>query len=965
MARLISKDGSNLSLVTIDIVERQTQARDTKGTIVLDHAPLSVTEAILDRELPNLPSEDRRRLNLFSEGFPGIATALARSWAESRPVAHSIEDHFADTYVKGRDDPEPETALKSAMLLAAFGHIDLDERASDQLDEIASRGRNLSARDLRAAIVKMVDRGVAQQQGRLVVLQPRPVAMKLTERQWNEWSPQEWCELLVGNGSPSLKRQIARQLAWLNTTSVSNRVLEEICHRKGHFNTLGAFSQPGQEEVLRALAAIDAQAVAEQIECALESVVDLSEIGGSLRRLLVGTLERIAFCAETFDTGARLLLRLAAAENELALRNNATGQFTALFPVVGGSTAADGNARLALLDEEVDTSNISRRTVAAKGLIAGFNTGTIFRFVGAETHGSRPALRSWRPANPKEAQDYVVSCVLRVAAIAKADDEIGLFARTELGHELRRLVSVGLIDTLETVIPKLAVIHNDWTRAIESLGNVLEFDVTDEDTETAKRIQALLDLLAPKTDAARVRFLVTEMPWDYPNGEKLDFAERDSRQIQAVKDLALELAEKPSVLAEVLPQICVGTQRWANLFGQSIAKTVPSAHEWLNQIVSASLSVTKPERNFEFLVGYIVGLADDHPDIVEAFKGFAARSPDLAPTLPSVSALLGVTSTDVDLAIEALKDGVLHPEFLNQWALGRAIEDVPASTVATLIDSMLDHSEVAFSVSLLLLSMYSHDGRERLEDLRPQVRKVAETLTRWELPRVGSSIAHHFKNIVMWMLEKGREDKDARSVALSLARTLANPNNKGHANDIIKGVVPILLARFPEIVWPLLGQAIESNPHHAWRLHFLLRGSGRLGGDRKPPLLSLPEDTLFAWCHAYPESAPEFVAEVLPILAAQQANLPERELHPILIRLLDDFGDRSDVLQAVERNLHSFGWVGSVGPYYARYVKPVRTLAGHRHRKVSRWATRMLRALDAEIREAEYSDQEIRVHQEV
>ena len=699
LERMISRDGSNLSLVTIDIVEHQTQAREMKSTIVLDHAPLTVTEAIIDRTLPNLPSEDRRRLILFSEGFPGIATALARSWAESRPVGHSIEDHFADSFVKGRNDPEPEVALKSAMLLAAFGHIDLDERASDQLDEIASRGRNLSARDLRAAIVRMVDRGVAQQQGRLVVLQPRPVAMKLTERQWNEWSPQEWCELLVGNGSPSLKRQIARQLAWLNTTSVSNRVLEEICHRKGHFNTLGAFSQPGQEEVLRALAAIDAQAVAEQIECALESVADLSEIGGSLRRLLVGTLERIAFSAETFDTGARLLLRLAAAENELAISNNATGQFTALFPVVGASTAADGNTRLALLDEEVDSADVSRRTVAVKGLIAGLNTGTIFRFVGAETHGSRPALRSWRPANPKAAQDYVVSCVLRVAAIAEADDEIGLVARTELGHELRQLISVGLIDTLETVIPKIAVTHNDWTSAIESLGNVLEFDVGDEDAETAKRIQALLDLLAPKTDAARVRFLVTAMPWDYPNGEKLDFAERENRQIQAVKDLALELGEKPSVLAEVLPQICVGTQRWANLFGQSIAKTVPSAQEWLNRIVSASLSVTKPERNSEFLVGYIVGLADDHPDIVEAFKGFAARSPDLAPTLPSVCALLGVTSTDVDLAIEALRDGVLHPEFLNQWALGRALEDVPASTVATLIDSMLDHSEVAFSVS--------------------------------------------------------------------------------------------------------------------------------------------------------------------------------------------------------------------------------------------------------------------------
>jgi hypothetical protein len=101
-------------------------------------------------------------------------------------------------------------------------------------------------------------------------------------------------------------------------------------------------------------------------------------------------------------------------------------------------------------------------------------------------------------------------------------------------------------------------------------------------------------------------------------------------------------------------------------------------------------------------------------------------------------------------------------------------------------------------------------------------------------------------------------------------------------------------------------------------------------GDRKsPPILSLPEDVLFAWCHARPEVGPAFVAGVASVLASDDANALSEEFHPIIRRLLDEFGDRDDVLKHIEQNIFTFGWAGSLTTYFALYQAPLKSLENH------------------------------------
>ena len=967
LAGMVLRKSSRLSLVTID--DEVPPGTLDKMTYKVQEAPSSVTEAIVEQVLPGLPYEDQRRLERFSRGFPKIAVLVAQAWTESHPIAHAMDDDLVDAFILGRKPQERDLLLESAALLATFGLVRVGHPDGDQLGEIAARGRGLDATDLRAAVQRLIDRGAAQRRGRAVILQPRPIAMKLAERRWREWGGEEWDQVLAGDANPDLKALAARQLAWLNTTDVAQEVVRHVCRSGGPFDGFEGVSRTGHAEALSALAEIDTEVVADQIERCLGDIEDLSEVEGDVRRNLVWALEKIAFHPDSFEAGARLLLRLAVAENE-TWGNNATGQFKDLFPVLLGDTAADGPARLYVLDEAAGTDDPRQHMIVVEALITGSGMGHFSRRVGAETHGSRPSLEPWRPATDKEAADYVQGCVTRLAGFAMRGDEPGMAARAGLGRNLRSLVGSGFINTVETVIRQIGAVTNYWPEALESLGRFLEHDAGKVVNGVFDRVRALITRLTPESIESRVRCLVTESSRSYPYGDNVDFKARGQRKAEAVRELTAELAGQPATLAGVLPTLSYGRQRMAYDFGVALADLADSPPDWLEPIVLAVVETPEDDRNYDLLSGYVTGIATDYPDVVEVLKRRAARSPELAPALPLICWRLGIGSSDIELVIGALQTNLLPPSQLMQWTLGGELAEVPATAVAPLFDAMLDHDAESFGIAIELMGMYAYGAPERLDDLRPQIRRSVENVTGWRRSWSGHMDAdHHFQQLMEWMLGKGRRDCDARATALALARALVNVEDDD-GERFLTPVIPMLLSSFPEIAWPLIGQAIVSDRQQAWRLEHVLGEPNSFwqesfGQENVPALLRLPEDTLFAWCHAHPDRAPAFVARVVPVLTTYRLDVPERSLHPVMIRLLDEFGDREDVLQAVARNIHTFGWSGPVTNYFALYETPLSTLREHSKPKVRRWIKRMLRELSAVKENARNEDEEREARWEV
>ena len=694
--------------------------------------------------------------------------------------------------------------------------------------------------------------------------------MALAERQWCRWDEARREEVLVGRLPVALRIRAARQLALLNDRPIATEVTRFVCRLDGPLGSLEALEREGASEILSNLAEIDADAVLTLLERVVGplSVEELKEVKGDTRRHLVWALEKIAFLEPTFESAALLLLSLAAAENETW--GNATGRFKCLFPVFLSDTVAGPEARLRLIDELIVQNEPSRMTLVVDALLRGADINSTHRMVGAETHGSRPALEPWHPKLWKDAWDYVVACLDRLANLSLRNDVIGERARTGMPHTFRPMASAGLIDPIEAWVNQVTAVHAYWPEALDALSDVLQYDAEGLEREAAEQIRKLIVSLQPKDFPSRVRFLVKEMPWDYPGDEKLDFDERGRRQVQAVEQLIDDLLKQAAELQRLLPLMSSGRQRMALAAGDAIARKTGSPSVWAPLLHEAVAAIPEPERDFGLLVGFYHGLSTRDSAAVEEFKRTAVNSRTFAPAFPILCSVIGITESDVKLACTGLRSGTVMPVEMSQWTLGGVLAKLPVPAVTPMFDELLSMDGIAYSVALDLMGMYVHGDPDRLEHMRPQLLAAARNVGKRPKRRDSQMGSHQFEKMIGWLLKKGREDADARAVAVELATHAAVETDS--VEGLLKPVLRVLLSNFAAIVWPIFGRAIVADRAKAWRLEHLLGHSYSFAETKSPPILSVPEDLLFAWCHANPEVGPAFLAQFVPILTRQRAQ---------------------------------------------------------------------------------------------
>lgn len=954
LAAMVRKSSSHLSLITIDHeIPGETLPL---GTLYVEEAAEGVVEAIIKTMAPGLPSEDSRRLVRFANGFPQLAKFSVEAWVEDVPLATVSKDYLIDQVVVGRRPANRQELLQTAKTVSVFGLLGFRDEAEADLERAAPYAVGLTVDQLRSNLAVLQRRRVAQPRGRYLTIQPNPIAHALAEQQWQEWGRDTWDALLT-TSPRHLRTQAARRLSQLNRSPIAIDVARHVLRRGGPLDSIGAVQDEGNAAVIDHLAQIDAAATGELLTRIFEAVGtnELREFEGSARGEIRWAVQRIAFPADTFELGARLLLRLALAENE-EWANNCTGQFKALFPAYLADTAADGAMRLRFLDDLIAEDDPAINTLLVGALEAGGELGHFSRSVGIESHGLRAALKPWNP-NILDARGYIEECLSRLLEFAVRDDEIGRKAKTAIGNDLRALIGHGFVSFAESAVRRVTEAHGPyWPAALSSLGDVITFDLKDVGgLET--NVRALIALVSPTDLRERLRLLVTEMPWDYPCDEKLEFEEREQKQRAAIEQIAQEALASPAVLEAALAELSTGSQRMAGPFGEALAAGADDKLGWLWKVLAAFRSVPTETRNSDLLTGYLAELAKSKPRLVETFKRRAIRSSEGAVVVPYLAFKMGISAADVALVCEGLRRNELPVSSLYSWTFGGRLAKREPGEVAPLFDELFKDAEGA-NFGYDLIGMYTHGRPERLEQLRPQIRLAAASAP---IEQSNTMNDHHFIELMTWVLNHGRGDEDAGAVALTLARQFVAKAEDGSISTErrIRPLLSQLLREFPEVVWPMIGNAITSSPKTAWRFqHALGKGFSFGGAGESVPLLELSPDMLISWCHAHPDVAPAFLATVVPLIGAPSEEGAGKVFSSLIRRVIDDFGERDDVQSALEANMFTFGWSGSITTYYELYQQPLGALADHSKAGVRRWARKMSDQIARQITHEQDVDEE-------
>lgn len=979
IAKMVRGDSSRLSLVTVqDEVPSETIGQDTE---LIQDAPLAVIEGIVGSMAQGVPSEDTQRLIQLSRGYPALAISTVSAWKDSRPIGHVTEHRFVRTFLQATIHDNPELIVRSAQLLATFGLLGTGEEFEDRLEEVARFG-GLDADRLNEGLQHLADIGVARRRGRLLALEPRPVGLHLAERQWKAWLPKRWDQVLTGGMDPERRASAARQLRLLNRTEIARQVVKHVCRPDGPLGSPERLLDSARTQVLAALVEVNPRYVVDLLDHSLGLIDDLSRVRDHARRDLVRTLAKAAFPEDTFDSAAGLLVRLAVAENE-PYTDNATGVLADLFPMFLGNTAADAGKRLRFLQDAANSADRRQRSVMVEALVKGVETEHFQRTVGAEIHGLQPSLDSWQPKTSDEASNYLKGCARLLAQLAGGDCEAGKAARYELAHSLRSFIPSNLvgIDFVEEIARQVRDARGHWTEAIDALE--LHLDVDDCPAALRQRVKDLIEELRPQDLEGRTLHLVSQYPRRYLRNEDLHddapvaqtsdsegqdhracrdqgedareeqlYRAREERLRQDVASLADKLLKDPITLRRVLPKLIDRPRPQANWLGECLASRAASAPDMLEPVKEAYASTPEGDRNDDLLAGFVRGLRERDPEAVDRFKREAAQSAELAGTLPRICKAPGVTSDDIRLVLEALDSNLLPPKHLQDWAVQGCFEGVLQSEQANLVDKLLAHSAEGFWSAIWIVHSQCFGPSGKLDDFLPQIRAAAERVTNWDQSRFNGISDDYFEELMKRALAKGREDQDAQAVAFALAAAFVKSIGPT-APKFFERLLPTLLEQFPEITWQFIGAAVLSEGAPVWHFEFAMRGSLGSRLERIPVITLLPAETLIAWCRANPEGAPAFAAATLPVLATADSEIAKPAFDPTLARVIEEFGERDGVLEAVDRNMRTFTWSRSEESRLRRYRAPLESLRNHRIPAVSRWAESQLRYFDERIQQAQ------------
>ena len=573
-----------------------------------------------------------------------------------------------------------------------------------------------------------------------------------------------------------------------------------------------------------------------------------------------------------------------------------------------------------------------------------------------------------------EWSEYIGGCITRIGNLAARTDHVGEKARSEFGWLISALIPDGFFLPIEQVIHQVVDAGHTWNTALGQLKVLVARYPAVAKTDLADSIDVLINKLKPTSISERIRVLVTDAPMQESGDIKMSWEERLNSRCVIVHELAQESLQDLPTLTEIFPKVSRDTQFMADQFGTGLAKYASSPLNLLEQIVQAIEIIPVARRNYNFIAGFVAGIPEKFRDEVENFKIKVIESPELAPIFPMICKRVGLTREDITNAVVAMERDTLSPWDLRQWAFTSVLSSVSPAEVALLLDAMLNHSALSFACAVTILGRIlenedwttneSDMDTLKLADLEPQLQIMVQSAGRWSISQlkspVGSTengvdsdmVKYYFEKIVNSMLASGRENPTSRRTALDLARALTH----GVHDDLFdlrlitqESVIAKMLKDYSDIVWPIVGSAILKDHQFARRMMYALGKPYNPYYDAISPILYVPEDILFAWCYGNPDDAPQFMALCVPFLSVDDGADDASNIHPIMSRILDEFGEHDDVQEALQQNIKHFGGVSSVARHYSRFVEPLKQLEKHSKDEVRQWAAKMGRNLKRDI----------------
>jgi hypothetical protein len=928
--------GSSMSAITI-FYRYESPTSPKVGDALRPTTP-NVIEQIVSGLGGLIGAANFRRIVEYAEGWPLMAVLVHSALRnEHVMIADLTDDQLTERLI---GECEGSAAYATLALLALFDHVGCIEDVAGEWSQLREMFLpSVPADQAERFIEQFIRKGLISQIGRYWRVTPPPLALRLTRR-WLESASTVKRTRLFTDLLSALTEALASRFGDV-TTETSLSLATELLSPAGPFGTLKGLLGRTNTSIVQELSSVNPAAGASALTRMLgrlsdKRLLDIDEKAG--RQNLVWTLEALAFHRAHFQAAARLLFALARNENAKN-GNNASGTLEKLFAVTGSQTEAPPELRVEILQEMLRIDTRKSRTLIARVLkrILSINPATVM--LGVESQGGRPALVEWRPTIWKPIFDYIESAVTIALELSTREEGYDL-ARDVIAEGIPLLARYRRWDDLERAVDRLK--GPAWPKAVDRLRWSIRHDLPAEETAHIARALGIMHSLTPTDFKEQVKLYVSDAPLQLEQEANSTV----DRSIENVDRFAQSVIEQGKV-REAFELVSSGmSHRLPHAFGQAVARRTTNRQQVVDDVFAAFATAEEP-RNDLALMAVVGTLSELDPSTRQPLLQRMFNDERLVAALPAAVIWPRVDGESVELLMRAFREGrISEPPRANLF-MGSAYAEVSTDQVRQLADVFLGRGWYPTVISLLTFGVKDRSGLDevfqRVIIASDFIEKPMDDMHEWSLFEVAKRLARESAQFAITITD-------------ALMRLALSTKADFGARRRVSELWPAVLRH--DVVWQhFVGQYATIDRRQRWRLLIATQQSMTAKGGERLAIEGRSRADLIAFAKAHPDDVPMFLAQYGRTTRVDKSA--KLRFMPLIFDLLEHFGDRDDVLGALDASFQSFLTVGPRAGYYEDRVRLLDELPLSRHLKVQVWKETLQARLDRECRQAKLDDEEM------
>jgi hypothetical protein len=705
--RQIGLADGRIRLITIGS-EQLPDSTDVES-LQLARTEQSEMREIVRRQAPGLSFEHLDFVVTFADGFVKLAriawTALRQN-PDVRGLQLLLRQNSVRAFldrVLGGVEPEDLAALQSVALMSRLGW---DGDVAHE-GEAFTQFLGLNWRDVRHRVNRIHERvGIAPLAGRLRYISPRPLATLLARNALD----------VYGDILPRLPDQLSSDLARLSlfkrlTQLSEHSVVRSMCHRlMDRFQSLADFEQRGASQLWAQVAIADPPRAIPGLSRILEQATPSQKRAFVANGFeIIGTLEKIAWSADTFDETMVILAELAVEENEATLYKP-SNVFCDRYQVALARTEVPYVARLQVLDALLLRVDPFYQNLAIRALTAALRWDQA-PIIHSGSDDLRVVGPPWLPRNLQEDTQVRLEALTRVIAIAESGRAEGeqLLVKAACASvvlmERQELVST-VVRFLETIARVFPARREELRSAVSHHVEICDARRLHPAHTFRSALHEMHELIAGQSFEARLRQHTGHTRWgmtEPPSG---------------LFSLIDEVIAQPDLIMADWAWITSGQAHNVHEFGTILGQR--DVHGAVAEFIDHR-EARGPDLRFQ--AAYLKAHSSHHPpgwldDWLEV--RFSRNGADAVLVLDVTCIEADATARTASRVLSLIRAGALPLSVFNRLRSGRWAVDLPAPEFSELIGELAGHPELR-STALFLIWHRSqrHPGEiEGLEDIK-------------------------------------------------------------------------------------------------------------------------------------------------------------------------------------------------------------------------------------------------------